>query len=139
MKIKLIDKNCEPYRAYATDSGMDLRARLKTALVIHPMQYETIPVGIAVEFELGYEGQIRPRSGLSKRGIIAATGTIDNDYRGEIAVTLINLSGRPVEVKPYDRIAQLVVAPVHIPEIEYVDRLSDSERGAKGFGSTGVS
>lgn len=137
MKIKLLDKECKPFRAHPTDSGLDLRARIEIPLVIYPRDIETIPVGIAIELPPGYEGQIRPRSGLSKQGVIAAFGTVDNGYRGEIKVTLINTSARAVEIQPYERIAQLVVAPVTIPDVEYVDELSDTERGENGHGSTG--
>lgn len=137
MKIKLLDKECKPFRAHPTDSGLDLRARIEIPLVIYPRDIETIPVGIAIELHPGYEGQIRPRSGLSKQGVIAAFGTVDNGYRGEIKVTLINTSARAVEIQPYERIAQLVVAPVTIPDVEYVDELSDTERGENGHGSTG--
>jgi dUTP pyrophosphatase len=137
VKIKLLDKECKPFRAHPTDSGLDLRARIEIPLVIYPRDIETIPVGIAIELPPGYEGQIRPRSGLSKQGVIAAFGTVDNGYRGEIKVTLINTSARAVEIQPYERIAQLVVAPVTIPDVEYVDELSDTERGENGHGSTG--
>lgn len=137
MKIKLLDRHCKPYRAYPTDSGLDLRARIEKAIFIRPLENKVIPVGIAIELRPGYEAQIRPRSGLSKQGVIAIFGTVDNSYRGEIKVTLINTSSKTIEIKPYERIAQLVIAPVTIPNIEYVDKLSKTERGDKGHGSTG--
>lgn len=137
MKIKLLDRYCEPYRAYETDSGLDLRARIPDMITLQPIQTELIPVGVAIELPPGYEAQIRPRSGLSKQGVIAIFGTVDNSYRGEVKVTLINSSSKTIEIKPYERIAQLVVAPVTIPDIEYVDELSETERGVNGHGSTG--
>lgn len=139
MKIKLIDENCKPYRAYETDSGLDLRARIVIGdkVVLQPMRTMTIYTGVAIELPQGYEAQIRPRSGLSKKGVITAFGTVDNSYRGEIKVTLINTSMTRVEIEPYERIAQLVIAPVIIPEIEYVDELGETERGENGHGSSG--
>jgi dUTP pyrophosphatase len=119
------------------DSGLDLRARLDDSIYLLPMDHALIPTGIAIELEPGYEAQIRPRSGLNKLGILATFGTIDNSYRGEIKVVLINTSMQRYEVKPYDRIAQLVIAPVYIPNIEYVNELSETDRGENGFGSTG--
>ncbi len=137
MKIKLIDENCKPYRAYETDSGLDIRARICNMTVLKPMETKIFPVGIAIELPEGYEGQIRPRSGLSKKGVLAAFGTVDNSYRGEVKVTLINTSMERISIEPYERIAQLVIAPVTIPKIEYVEELSETERGENGHGSTG--
>jgi dUTP pyrophosphatase len=137
MKIKLLDRHCKPYRAYPTDSGLDLRARITSTLVLQALGGAVIRTGIAIELPKGYEAQIRPRSGLSKQGVIAIFGTVDNSYRGEVKVTLINSSSKTIEIKPNERIAQLVVAPVIIPEIEYVDELSKTERGVNGHGSTG--
>jgi dUTP pyrophosphatase len=140
MKLKLLDKNCKPHRAHKTDSGLDLRARLDLSMVLQPMWTRVVPTGVAIELPLGYEAQVRPRSGLSKMGVIAAFGTIDNGYTGEIGVTLINTSLDRIIIEPYERIAQLVIAPIFIPEFEYKeykDELSETERGASGFGSTG--
>jgi dUTP pyrophosphatase len=137
LRVKLIDKHCKPYRAHPTDSGIDLRARLFSSIWLQPMDNATIPVGIAIELPDGYEAQIRPRSGLSKIGVLAAYGTVDNGYRGEIKVTLINTSMQRYEVEPYERIAQLVIAPLVIPQIEFVDELTETDRGQNGFGSTG--
>jgi dUTP pyrophosphatase len=137
MKIKLLDRHCKPYRAYPTDSGLDLRARTDTRLLIWSGEIKVIPVGIAIELPPGYEAQIRPRSGLTKKGVIAILGTVDNSYRGEIKVTLINTNTSRIEIEPYERIAQLIVAPVIIPKIEYVNELSETERGEQGHGSTG--
>ncbi len=138
MRIKLLNRHCKPCRAYETDSGLDLRARLEDSLWLQPMCNAVIPAGIAIELPAGYEAQVRPRSGLSKKGIMAVFGTIDNSYRGEIKVTLINTSMQRYEIKPYDRIAQLVVAPVIIPQIRFVRELSETNRGIKGYGSTGT-
>lgn len=137
MKIKLLDEKCRPYRAYPTDSGLDLRARTASAIVLDALGGVVIPVGIEIELPQGYEAQIRPRSGLSKRGIIGIFGTVDNSYRGELKVTLINTNGGYRHIQPYERIAQLVISPVAIPEIEYVEELSSTERGDRGHGSTG--
>jgi dUTP pyrophosphatase len=137
MKIKLLDRHCKPHRAYPTDSGLDLRARLRNSEFLQPMWHKTFPTGIAIKIPEGCEGQIRPRSGLAKRGILAAFGTVDNDYIGEIKVTLINTSMERIEIKPYERIAQLVIAPVIIPKIEYVAELDETQRGENGHGSTG--
>lgn len=137
MKIKLLDRHCKPYRAYPTDSGLDLRARITSTLVLQALGGAVIRTGIAIELPKGYEAQIRPRSGLSKQGVIAIFGTVDNGYRGEIKVTLINTNTSRIEIEPYERIAQLIVAPVIIPKIEYVNELSETERGEQGHGSTG--
>lgn len=137
MKIKLIDEKCKPYRAYPTDSGLDIRARITSTLVLQALGGAVIRTGIAIELPPGYEAQIRPRSGLSKQGVIAVFGTVDNSYRGEIKVTLINTSMNRIEIEPYERIAQIVIAPIIIPEIEYMDELSETERGENGHGSSG--
>lgn len=137
MKIKLLDKNCKPHRAHKTDSGLDLRARLDLSMVLQPMWTRVIPTGVAIELPPGYEAQVRPRSGLSKQGVFAAFGTVDNGYTGEIKVTLTNISMERIEIEPYERIAQLVITPVVIPEVKYVDELTETERGDKGHGSTG--
>jgi dUTP pyrophosphatase len=139
VKIRLFNHHCRPQRAYPTDSGMDLRARIDDSIWLQPLSVEVVPLGIAVELPAGYEAQIRPRSGLSAKGIIAVFGTIDNSYRGEIKVTLVNVSMQRHEIKPYDRIAQLVLAPVIIPEIRCVsESLPMTARGERGFGSTGT-
>lgn len=138
MKIKLLNESCKPYRVHETDSGLDLRANIVRPVTILPHEVVLVPTGVAVELPEGFEGQIRPRSGLSKQGILSAWGTVDNGYRGEIGVVLVNMSDlRPYKIEPYERIAQLIVAPVHIPEVEYVEELEETERGAGGFGSTG--
>ena len=122
-------------------SGMDVRAFLSEDVVIEPMERKLIPTGFKMEIPLGYEAQIRPRSGLSiKNGIslINCIGTIDADYRGEVKVPLINLSKETFIIKNGDRIAQMVIAPVIQPKIETVEGLSQTIRAEGGFGSTGV-
>jgi dUTP pyrophosphatase len=123
-------------------AGMDLRAYLPDGeLVIKPMQRALVPTGLFMEIPVGYEGQVRPRSGLAiKSGItvLNSPGTIDADYRGEVKVILINLSDTDFVIKSGDRIAQLVIAKHEQMEVVEVETLSDTERGAGGFGHTGV-
>lgn len=135
LKIKLLDKNCKPYRAHETDSGLDIRT--KEEVILRPLETAVIPTGIAIELALGYEAQIRPRSSISKQGVITAFGTIDNGYRGEVKVTLTNSSGKKITIEQRERIAQLVIMPVITPKVEYVSELTPTERGEGGHGSTG--
>ena len=129
--------------AYETvnSAGMDLRAYLPDGeLVIKPMQRTLVPTGLFMEIPIGYEGQVRPRSGLAiKSGItvLNSPGTIDADYRGEVKVILINLSDVDFVIKSGDRIAQLVIAKCEQMEVVEVETLSETERGAGGFGHTG--
>ena len=128
---------------YATPgaSGMDLRANLSDSLVLNSMERRLIPTGIRLEIPEGYEGQIRPRSGLAlKQGLtcLNSPGTIDSDYRGEINVLLVNLSGAPQTIQPGDRIAQLVFCPVAKASLQISDQLKTTERGEGGFGHTGI-
>jgi dUTP pyrophosphatase len=119
-------------------AGMDLRADEPVTLA--PGERRVVPTGLAVEIPPGYEGQVRPRSGLAARhgvALVNAPGTVDSDYRGEVKVILVNLGGAPVLLARGDRIAQLVIAPVTRAEIVLVDDLSDTARGGGGFGSTG--
>ncbi len=119
---------------------MDLRANLQEPLQLGPLERALVPTGLHIELPVGYEAQVRPRSGLAaKQGlsVLNAPGTIDADYRGEIKVILVNLSNQPCTVAPGDRIAQMVVARHETVEWEQVEVLEDSERGAGGFGSTG--
>lgn len=132
-----------PLPAYQTagSAGVDLSAALAEPVVIEPGQRVLIPTGFAMAIEPGYEGQIRPRSGLAwKHGVtvVNSPGTVDSDYRGEVKVLLINLGQQAYEVRPLDRIAQLVVAPVQQARFELVDRLDETDRGSGGYGSTGV-
>lgn len=121
--------------------GLDLRAAVEATVTLRPGERRLIPTGFCIELPRGWEGQVRPRSGLAMRhGItmLNSPGTIDSDYRGEVKVLAINHGLEPFEVCRGDRIAQLVVAAVARVEVEELEELSDSVRGAGGFGSTGV-
>lgn len=122
----------------AGSAGMDLRA--DEAVTLAPGERRLVPTGLAVEIPPGFEGSVRPRSGLALRhgvGMVNAPGTVDSDYRGELAVVLVNHGQEPVSFARGDRIAQLVIAPVARAEIELVDSLTETGRGGGGFGSTG--
>lgn len=142
MNVKIVSYSKHPLPAYETDysAGMDLRAFLDQPVVIEPLKRVLIPTGLHLELPTGYEGQVRPRSGLAlKHGItvLNSPGTIDADYRGEIKVILINLSDQPYVVTDGERIAQLIVA-AHARVIwDLTDQLASSDRGIGGFGSTG--
>jgi len=121
-------------------SGMDLSAAIEEPIELKPLERKLIPTGIKVEIPLGYEIQVRARSGLSvKHGItlINAIGTIDSDYRGEICVPIVNLSNETYTINPDERIAQMVICKVEYPKITVTEQLSDTVRGTGGFGSTG--
>ncbi len=121
-------------------AGMDLRADLEAPLTLKPLERSAVPTGLAFEIPAGYEGQVRPRSGLAlKLGltVLNAPGTIDADYRGEVKVILVNLSSAPVTLERGERIAQLVIAKVHQATLSEVGVLSETVRGSAGFGSTG--
>ena len=143
MKLNIVNKSNNALPAYETvnSAGMDLRAYLPDGeLVIKPMQRALVPTGLFMEIPVGYEGQVRPRSGLAiKSGItvLNSPGTIDADYRGEVKVILINLSDADFVIKSGDRIAQLVIAKHEQPEVVEVQVLSETERGTGGFGHTG--
>lgn len=142
MKVKIVNKSPWPDPSYATEAsaGMDLRACIEEPLLLRPLERALVPTGIFIELPVGFEAQIRPRSGLAtKRGItvINAPGTVDADFRGELRVSLVNLSNDPFEVVPGERIAQMVVAAHEKVEWEDVESLSETERGAGGWGSTG--
>ncbi len=129
--------------SYATEhsAGLDLRAAVDETITLKPMERALIPTGFIFEIPEGYEGQVRPRSGLAlKKGItvLNSPGTIDADYRGEVKVLLINLGKEEVVIKRGDRIAQLIVAPVSRVELVEVEEVSTTARGGGGFGSTGV-
>jgi dUTP diphosphatase len=122
-------------------AGFDLRAALDEEVVIRPGERLLVPTGLVLEIPAGWEGQVRPRSGLALRygiGVVNAPGTIDSDYRGEVAVILINLGEAPFSLNRGDRIAQLVFARVETVEWEEAEMLRESGRGGGGFGSTGV-
>ncbi len=142
LTIKIVNKSTNTLPSYATlgSSGMDIRAFIAEPMVLQPSERALVPTGLFVEIPLGYEIQIRPRSGLAiKQGItcLNTPGTIDADYRGEIKVILINLSNEPQTIHPADRIAQMVVQRVEQVQWVAVDELNESERGSGGFGSTG--
>lgn len=129
--------------AYQTpgSAGMDLRAAIEAPVVLAPGERAAIPTGLQVAVPLGYEAQVRPRSGLSIRQgltVVNAPGTVDSDYRGEVGVLLINLGQEPVEISRGMRIAQMVIAPVVQVELDMVDTLDETSRGDGGFGSTGT-
>ena len=143
MICKIVNKSTNATPAYATaqSAGMDLRANLEAPITLTPMERAMIPTGLFIELPVGYEAQVRPRSGLAaKHGItvLNTPGTIDADYRGEIKVILINLSTEPFEIQHGERIAQMVIAKHETIQWEEVEVLSDTERGAGGFGSSGV-
>jgi dUTP diphosphatase len=130
-----------PSPASPGSSGFDLRAALPDTAVLGPGERLLVPTGFVLEIPPGWEGQVRPRSGLALRhgiGVVNAPGTIDSDYRGEVAVILINLGNSPFPIQRGDRIAQLVISPVASVEWEEAEALDESERGAGGFGSSGV-
>lgn len=140
--IKIINLSGNPLPAYATtgSSGMDVRASVDEPVILKPLERVLVPTGLYVEIPQGFEIQVRPRSGLAiKQGItcLNTPGTIDADYRGEIKVILINLSGEEQTIQPGDRIAQLVLQKVEIISWEPVDNITETERGAGGFGHTG--
>ena len=143
MIVKIINKSKNELPKYETlfSAGMDLRASLEESILLKPFQRLVVKTGLFISLQQGYEAQIRPRSGLAlKKGItvLNSPGTIDADYRGEIGVILINLSDSDFEINTGDRIAQMIIAKHETIEWEAVDKLDESVRGDKGFGSTGV-
>ncbi len=142
MRVKIINKSNNALPAYETASsaGMDLRAFVDTDVVLKPFERKLIPTGLYIELPDGYEAQIRPRSGLAiKSGItvLNSPGTIDADYRGEIKVILINLSQEDFTIKSGERICQMVISKHEKAEFVEVNEISETERGAGGFGHTG--
>ena len=142
MRVKIINKSNNALPAYETASsaGMDLRAFIDADVVLKPFERKLIPTGLYIELPDGYEAQIRPRSGLAiKSGItvLNSPGTIDADYRGEIKVILINLSNQEFTIKSGERICQMVIAKHEKAEFIEVEVISETERGAGGFGHTG--
>jgi dUTP diphosphatase len=143
LTIKRVGPLEVPVPSYQTAgaAGLDLCAALNAPVMLEPGQHRLFPTGICVEIPDGFEGQVRPRSGLALRHgitVLNSPGTIDADYRGELGIVLINHGPSPVEIKPLDRIAQLVIAAVVRVEIEVVTTLSETSRAASGYGSTGV-
>ncbi|MCZ2224193.1 MAG: dUTP diphosphatase [Chitinophagales bacterium] len=142
MKIKIINTSSNPLPEYATSgsSGMDIRANIQQPITLQPLERALIPTGLFVEIPVGYEAQIRPRSGLAiQQGItcLNTPGTIDADYRGEIKVILINLSNEKVNIEHGERIAQMVFTKVEQVQLIAVTTINKTERGEGGFGHTG--
>ncbi|MDL2315327.1 dUTP diphosphatase [Bacteroidales bacterium OttesenSCG-928-C19] len=143
MKVKIVNKSHHQLPAYETigSAGMDLRACLKESVTLKPLERALIPTGLFIELPLGYEAQVRPRSGLALKkgiGVLNSPGTIDADYRGEICVILINFSTEDFIIQDGERIAQMVVAKHERVEWELAEVLDETSRGAGGFGHTGV-
>jgi dUTP diphosphatase len=143
MKLKIINKSKHPLPEYETSgsSGMDLRANLDNELIIEPFDRVLVPTGLFLEFEKGYEAQVRARSGLALKkglGLPNGIGTIDSDYRGELKIILINMSKETVVIKDGERIAQLVFMKIEIPEIQEVEKINNTKRSDGGFGHTGL-
>lgn len=143
VKIEVINKGRQPLPAYATaqSAGMDLRANIPESITLQPQERRLIPTGLHIALPEGYEAQVRPRSGLAlKHGItvLNSPGTIDSDYRGELMVLLINLSQDPFTVNDGERIAQLVITRHEQAVLTAVEVLDETERGAGGYGHTGV-
>ena len=144
LRIRRIRDNATlPRYATAGAAGLDLSAALDAAITLAPLERAKVPTGLVIALPEHHEGQVRPRSGLAaKHGltVLNAPGTIDEDYRGEVCVLLVNLSNAPITIQPGERIAQLVVAPVTkvlVHEVFGEQELGDTERGEGGFGSTG--
>ena len=143
LKVKIINRGRQPLPTYATalSAGMDLRANIDEDVTLLPMQRQLVPTGLHMALPEGYEAQIRPRSGLAlKHGItvLNTPGTVDADYRGEIMVLLINFSNEPFIVKDGERIAQMIVAKHEQVSFELTETLDETERGAGGYGHTGL-
>ena len=143
MRIKIVNTSDNALPAYETaaSAGMDLRASLEAPVLINPLERAIIPTGLFIELPLGFEAQVRPRSGLAARWgitVLNSPGTIDADYRGEIKIILVNLSQESFTVKHGDRIAQMIIARHEKAEWDESQELNSSERGAGGFGHTGT-
>lgn len=143
MEIKIINQSQHPLPSYETlaSAGMDLRANLTEPITLKPLERTIVKTGLFIELPIGYEAQVRPRSGLAaKKGItvLNSPGTVDADYRGEIGVILVNLSNEPFVIENGERIAQLVIATHERADWVEVKELTETSRGAGGFGSTGT-
>ena len=142
MILKIINKSSNALPKYESEqaAGMDIRCNISEPITLQPLERKLIPTGLFIELPVGYEAQIRPRSGLAlKRGltVLNTPGTIDADFRGEVGVILINLSGEAQTIEPGERICQMVIAKHETPEVVEVEELSETERGAGGFGHSG--
>ncbi len=143
MNVPVTNTGSQQLPHYETigSAGLDIRADLKAPLTLQPMERALIPTGLSFALPVGYEAQVRPRSGLTlKRGLtlVNTPGTIDSDYRGEVKIIMINLDTQPQTIENGERIAQLVIAKYEQITWQLVDSLDETERGAGGFGSTGV-
>ena len=143
MKVKIINRSAWPCPQYATpqSAGVDLKANLKESITLESLERAVIPTGLFIALPQGYEAQVRPRSGLAARKgitVLNTPGTIDADYRGEICVILVNLSREAFTVNPGERIAQMVIARHETVEWEETEQLDETERGAGGFGHSGM-
>lgn len=143
MKIKIINNSGHPLPSYETiaSAGMDLRASIDTPVTIKPLERTIVKTGLFIELPIGFEAQVRPRSGLAaKKGVtvLNSPGTIDADYRGEIGVILVNISNEEFTIENGERIAQMIISKHERADFEEVKELSETARGAGGFGSTGV-
>ncbi len=143
MKVKIINQSDMKLPKYETigSAGMDLLANVEEPMTLEPMQRSLVPTGLFIEIPEGFEGQVRPRSGLAiKHGItlINCVGTIDSDYRGELCIPMVNLGSEPFVIEKGDRVAQLVICQYKRVELVEVEEIADSQRGEGGFGSTGV-
>lgn len=143
MTIKIINTSGHALPNYETiaSAGMDLRANISEPIEIKPLQRQIIKTGLFLELPIGYEAQVRPRSGLAAKNgvtVLNSPGTIDADYRGEIAVILVNLSDKTFVIENGERIAQMIISKHERAEWQLVEELSETSRGAGGFGSTGV-
>lgn len=141
--VKIINNSHNQLPAYATEgsAGMDIRANIQEVEILQPLERKLISTGLFVEIPLGYEIQVRPRSGLAlKKGItcLNSPGTVDSDYRGELKVLLINLSGEAQQIEPAERIAQMVLTKVEQASFKAVQQLEATQRGEGGFGHTGT-
>ena len=143
IKVKVVNKGHQPFPQYATaqSAGMDLRANIDAPITLKPLERKLIPTGLHIALPVGYEAQVRPRSGLAlKKGItvLNTPGTVDADYRGEVGVILINLSQEDFVVEDGERIAQMIIARHEQADFESVEILDETERGEGGYGHTGV-
>ncbi len=143
MKIQIVNKSTNPLPKYETEgsAGMDLRANLTEPITLQPLERKLIPTGLFIALPNGYEAQVRARSGLSiKKGLtlINAVGTIDSDYRGELKIAMVNISNEAYTIKHGERIAQLVIAQYQRATWQQVELLDETERGAGGFGHSGM-
>lgn len=141
--VQIINKGKQPLPQYATpqSAGLDLRANIEEPFTLRPLERRIVPTGLYIALPEGYEAQVRPRSGLAlKHGItvLNSPGTIDADYRGELGILLINLSNEDFVVNPGERVAQMIVARCEQAELVPVEVLDETERGAGGYGHTGV-